>query len=80
MRSRCLLHIFSVLFCAALVACGDSSPALIGDGVQPPLVGADPKAFCSKSSWVAGIHELCDGHLVYQIGRASCRERVSSPV
>ena len=66
MHNRFLLQIFSTLFCSSLIACGNSSPALIGGGVQPPSAGTAPKNFCGKSSWVAGIHELCDGHLVYR--------------
>ena len=65
MRHCFLLRIFSALCGLALVACGDSRPALIGSGQQPP-VDTGTKTFCGKTSWVAGIHELCGGHLVYR--------------
>ena len=47
-----------------LTSCGDSQ-APIGPGTAPAPTAA-AQSFCGKSSWVAGIHELCDGHLVYR--------------
>lgn len=65
MKPSYFLPIATAVSGLLLVACGNSSPALFG-GVTPPPTGEAAKNFCGKSSWVAGIHELCDGHLVYR--------------
>ena len=65
MHARLRLRIFPAFLCLLLAACGDSGPART-HVVTPPPAGEAAKTFCGKSSWVAGIHELCEGHLVYR--------------
>ena len=44
-----------------------------------PLLDEPPPGYNWRWSWVAA-HSFCSGRKPQQIGRASCRERVSSPV
>ncbi|MEK6806368.1 MAG: prolyl oligopeptidase family serine peptidase [Pseudomonadota bacterium] len=57
----------ALLSCVFLLACNHSSPGV--GTVNLPAASPVPAAsdtFCGKTSWVAGIHELCSGHLVYR--------------
>ncbi|MES2682153.1 MAG: prolyl oligopeptidase family serine peptidase [Pseudomonadota bacterium] len=50
-----------------LAGCGQDSAIITSPGSDAvPGGNAAVKTYCRESSWVAGIHELCGGHLVYR--------------